>query len=122
MNRRTYKIAFLLSISVLVLLFKTDNSKGCGWYPEPDSYYNIFVPELFKLPNLKPFFLSEQYFYPVSDTSSLDGKYANLKAWKEYFENVPSIADIEKVIYKTTEKDIGNIKYLKAGIYLSSIR
>jgi len=110
MNRKIYKIVILLSVSVLIFFLKTDNSKGCGWFPEPDSYYSIFVPKLFKLPLLKPFFLTDYKFFPYDTSSSLGERTDNLKAWKKHFQNIPSIADINKILYTASKEDLEKIK------------
>jgi hypothetical protein len=116
MKQKIYKIFFLFFISVLALVFKSDVSNGCGWSPEPDSYYSIFEPGLFKLPLLKPFFLSENEYFPYEKTSSLSDKTDNLKEWIAYFKNVPTIDDVDRIIYSTKKEDILKIiNYLKNG-------
>jgi len=116
MNRKIYKIVILLSVSALIFILKTDNSIGCGWFPEPDSYYSIFVPKLFKLPQLKPFFLTDYKFFPYDTSGSLGERTDNLKAWQKHFQNIPSIADINKIIYSTSKQDLEKIKnYLSTG-------
>ncbi len=116
MNRKIFKAAILFSVSILVLLIKTDNSKGCWFGPPPDSYYSIFVPELYNLPELKPFFLSENKYFPFNETSSLGDKTDNLKDWLKYFDNIPVIDDINDVVYSSNKNDIEEIKeYLKTG-------
>ncbi len=116
MGRRIYKIVILLSISAVILILKSDNSKGCGWEPMPDDYYNIFDHKLFKLPLLKPFFLSDNDFFDYDRTGPLSPETANLKTWLKHFKNLPTIDNIDDIIYKSDKNDLIKIKeFLETG-------
>lgn len=116
MEKKILKIFSLLLISMPLLLIPSDNSEGCGWYPEPDDYYTIFENALFDLPLLKPFFLSENNYFPYEETGSLGERTDNLREWLKYFNNIPTIDDIESIVYPTSKEEIMRIiEYLKTG-------
>ncbi len=110
MKQKIFKIFFLFSISGLAFIFVSNQSKSCGYFPDPDDYYTIFSHDLIKVPLLlKPFFLSENHFYTRGDSTSLDPETDNLNSWHNYFNDKPSITDIKKIIYPSDLRDLKNI-------------
>ena len=110
MKPKIFKIFFLLSISGLAFIFISDQSKSCGYFPDPDDYYTIFSHDLMKVPPLlKPFFLSENHFYTRGDSTSLNPETDNLNSWHNYFNDKPFITDIRKIIYPSDLQDLKNI-------------
>lgn len=102
------KIIFLFLISTFILFFNSDNSKGCG--PIYDYYFDgsfkIFEEELFDIKNLEPFYLTEYMFNNIDEDASIGPRLDNLKEWLSYFDNKPTIDDLEKFIYDSDKKDL----------------
>jgi len=108
MAKISLKILLAAFISGVVLFFNSDSSKGCGPFFDYDfdGSFKIFEEELFDINNLEPFYLTEYVFNNVDENSSIGPRLDNLKEWLNYFDNKPSIDDLEKFIYDTNEKDL----------------
>lgn len=115
MKKQSLKILFPVLISAAFLLLTFKKAESCAPYLAPDDYYTIFDNSLYKIPDLKPFFLSENVFADQLDGSE-ESLTANLKDWLKFLKDVPSADHIEKVIYKTTFEELEQISsYLKTG-------
>jgi len=96
----------IASISSFVFFFNSDNTKSCGPEYDYDNFYKIFEEKLFDLNNLQPFLLTEYIFKEVDEDGNNGPRLDNLKEWLEYFDNKPTIDDLEKYIYDTNENDL----------------
>lgn len=106
MKSMIYKIFFLLSVSTVIFLFPTDNTNGCADFSYYDVYYNILNPKVLKTP-LEPFFFSESNYYSEKD---FDEKKANLLDWRNYYQNVPTLKDLDVIVYNSKAKDLEEVK------------
>jgi hypothetical protein len=112
MAQISLKILLIASISSFVFFFNSDNSKSCGPYYDYDfdGSFKIFEEKLFDIKGLEPFYLNEYVFNNVDENASIGPRLDNLKEWLEYFDNKPTIDDLEKYIYDTKENDLLNFQ------------
>lgn len=102
-------IIILLLTGILV-----NKTKACSWYSEDATYYNLFDQQLIADKSLLPFFLT--YDMPFYD-DDLYGTYAskkdvtdyNIAAWRNYFDNKVSIADLTYLVYTSSSNDLQKI-------------
>jgi len=108
MAKISLKILLIASISSFVFFFNSDNTKSCGPFYDYDfdGSFKIFEEELFDIKGLQPFYLTEYILNNVDENASIGPRLDNLKEWLEYFENKPTIDDLEKYIYDTNENDL----------------
>ena len=109
MARISLKILLIASISSLVFFLSSDKTKSCGPDYEYDNFYKIFEDELFNDKKLTPFLLTEYIFKETDEDGSVGPRFDNLKAWLDYFENRPSIDDLEKFIYQSSISDFDSV-------------
>jgi hypothetical protein len=110
MSRKYFKISILILISIVISILNFQKSKSCSFDYEPDNYYTIFDTTLFRLPDLKPLFLSESIFADHDDDKgSLGLTFYNLKEWQSFFNNIPALNDIDTIIYSAGLQDAENI-------------
>lgn len=106
MAKISLKILLIALISSFVFFFNSDNTKSCGPEYIFDDFYKIFETDLFDEKNLTPFLLTEYIFKGVDEDGSVGPRFDNLKEWLDYFENKPTIDDLEIFIYETTIQDL----------------
>ena len=111
MTKKLLQILSLASISCLIFLFNSDDSRSCGGDGGmPDDVYAIFNPEIINQPSLEPFLLSGALFYPKEDSILFNQKIQNLLGWKKYFNNKIPMGDLEKIIYSASLDDLQKIQ------------
>ncbi|MDP4191014.1 MAG: hypothetical protein Q8858_05615 [Bacteroidota bacterium] len=115
MKKRSLKIFIPVLISIALFVIASKKTRSCGPELAPDDYYTIFDKSIFKLPDLQPFFLSENTFADQKDGSE-ESETDNLKQWLKFLNGVPSLDHIEDVIYKTDQDELKKIRqYLISG-------
>lgn len=116
MTRKTLTTSLIVLISAVIFIISYQSVKSCGPSFEPDYYYSIFDKSIFNLPELKPFFLSDYIFADQDESGTSFSTFDNLKDWKNYFQNIPSIDHIETIVYSTGLDTLKRIKeYLTSG-------
>ena len=110
MEKISLKILLIASISGFVFFFNSDKTKSCGpdYDYDFDGSFKIFEEELFDIKNLEPFYLNEYVFNNVDENASIGPRLDNLKEWLDYFDNKPTIDDLEKYLHENYDKEVSS--------------
>ena len=96
---------------LIVLLFPTKISKGCGPYDRSFYGYSFLNPKIIDLEAPKaPYFAGfEQIFKRLRPTEDVQQK-DNLVEWSERFCNIPKLVDMQYIIYKASLTQMRRLK------------
>ena len=117
MKSKILKLSALCLISALIVVFSWEQIISCsGGDPEDIRDRSLFAPEIIRMEQFEPFFLTgEDYYYSQNDEERTIVEDINIVEWKAYFKDLLTYSQADSLVYKLSSDELTKLRKWCSG-------